>query len=64
MHSLNSIDIKADETNLIALADKYHWDFNTYSAQDLAPMESLLSTKSDYIFNPSASTALRNLPRC
>lgn len=51
IHSLNSIDIKADEINLIALAEKYHWDFNTYSAQQLAPMESLLSTKSDYIFN-------------
>jgi len=50
IHSLNSIDIKADETNLIALAQKYHWDFNTYSAQELAPMESLLSAKSDYIF--------------
>ena len=51
IHSLNSIDIKADETQLIALADKYHWDFNTYSAQELTPMESLLSSKSDYIFN-------------
>lgn len=51
IHSLNSIDIKADETNLIALADKYHWDFNTYSAKELAPMELLLSTKSDYIFS-------------
>ncbi|NLQ16604.1 cobalamin biosynthesis protein CbiG [Marinomonas sp. M1K-6] len=51
IHSLNSIDIKADETNLIALAAKYQWKFNTYSAQELAPMESFLSTKSDYIFN-------------
>lgn len=51
IHSLNSIDIKANETNLIALAQKYNWDFNTYSAQELAPMEPLLSTKSDYIFN-------------
>jgi cobalt-precorrin 5A hydrolase len=51
IHSLNSIDIKADETNLIALAAKYRWDFHTYSAQELAPMEALLSTKSDYIFN-------------
>lgn len=50
IHSLNSIDIKADETNLIALAEKYNWSFHTYSAQELAPMESLLSTKSDYIF--------------
>lgn len=51
IRSLNSIDIKADETNLIALAAKYNWNFNTYSAQELASMESLLSTKSDYIFN-------------
>ncbi|MGO2235778.1 MAG: cobalt-precorrin 5A hydrolase [Marinomonas sp.] len=51
IHSLNSIDIKADEVNLIALAEKHGWDFNTYSAQQLAPMEPLLSTKSDYIFN-------------
>jgi cobalt-precorrin 5A hydrolase len=51
IHSLNSIDIKADETNLIVLAAKYDWDFNTYSAQQLAPMEPLLSTKSDYIFS-------------
>ncbi|MBJ7536735.1 cobalt-precorrin 5A hydrolase [Marinomonas transparens] len=51
IHSLNSIDIKADETHLIALAEKYNWNFNTYSAQELVPMEALLSTKSDYIYN-------------
>lgn len=50
IHSLNSIDIKADEVNLIALAKKYRWNFNTYSAQELALMEQLLSIKSDYIF--------------
>jgi len=50
IHSLHSIDIKADETNLIALAAKYNWSFNTYNATELMPMESLLSTKSDYIF--------------
>ncbi|ETX10833.1 cobalamin biosynthesis protein CbiG [Marinomonas ushuaiensis DSM 15871] len=51
IHSLNSIDIKADETNLIVLAEKYNWPFNTYNAEELASMEPLLSTKSDYIFN-------------
>lgn len=51
IQSLNSIDIKADETHLIALAEKYNWPFQTYSAKELAPMEPLLSTKSDYIFN-------------
>ncbi|REG82212.1 cobalt-precorrin 5A hydrolase [Marinomonas pollencensis] len=48
--SLSSIDIKADEENLIRLAEKYHWAFHTYSAQQLAPMADLLSTRSDYIF--------------
>lgn len=49
--SLNSIDIKADEESLITLAMKYDWRFDTYSAEQLTPMEALLSTKSDYIFN-------------
>ncbi|MDB4837264.1 cobalamin biosynthesis protein [Marinomonas sp.] len=48
--SLNSVDIKADETKLIALANKYQWPFNTYNAHELAPMEPLLSTRSDYVF--------------
>lgn len=50
IHSLNSIDIKADETNLINLANKYNWPFQTYSVQQLTSVEGLLSTKSDYIF--------------
>jgi len=48
--SLNSIDIKADETQLIALAQKYQWPFHTYSADALMTMEPLLSTRSEYIF--------------
>ena len=51
IHSLNSIDIKVDEENLIALAEKYGWRFQTFSAAQLTPMASLLSTRSDYIFN-------------
>ncbi|MCV2401327.1 cobalamin biosynthesis protein [Marinomonas sp. C2222] len=50
IHSLNSIDIKADETNLINLANKYGWPFLTYSAEQLRTIEALLSTKSEYIF--------------
>lgn len=48
---LYSIDIKADETHLIELAEKYHWPFVTYSAQALTVVESLLSTRSEYVFN-------------
>lgn len=51
IHSLNSIDIKADETHLIALAEKYGWPFYTYSAEQLSPMEPFLSTRSDYVYN-------------
>ncbi|AEF53933.1 cobalt-precorrin 5A hydrolase [Marinomonas posidonica] len=51
IHSLNSIDVKADETQLIALAEKYQWPFQTYSAEQLMPMEPLLSTRSEYVFN-------------
>lgn len=50
IESLNSIDIKADEVNLIALAKKYGWAFQTYSANDLQSMEPLLSSKSEYVF--------------
>jgi len=49
IHSLNASTSKADETNLIA-SRKYDWDFNTYSGPNSPAMESLLSTKSDYIF--------------
>lgn len=48
---LYSIDIKADETHLIALAEKYQWPFITYSAERLSSMEPLLSTRSEYVYN-------------
>lgn len=49
--SFHSIDIKADEVNLIALAKKYNKPFRTWSIDELSPMKRLLSTHSDYIFN-------------
>lgn len=49
--SFHSIDIKADEVNLIALAKKYNKPFRTWSIAELSPMKRLLSTHSDYIFN-------------
>jgi cobalt-precorrin 5A hydrolase len=49
--SFHSIDIKADEVNLIALAKKYHKPFRTWSIAELSPMKRLLSTHSNYIFN-------------
>lgn len=49
--SINSIDIKADEVQLIALAKQHNKAFNTFNASDLNTVEDQLSTKSDYIFN-------------
>ena len=49
--SINSIDIKADEVNLIALAKQYNKPFLTWSIEALSPMKRLLSTHSDYVFN-------------
>jgi cobalt-precorrin 5A hydrolase len=45
-----SIDIKADEMGLIALAKSLHKPFLTFDAKMLSEMEDRLSTKSDYIF--------------
>lgn len=47
---LYSIDIKADETHLIELAEKYQWPFITYDAAALKTVEPLLSTRSEYVF--------------
>ena len=47
---LYSIDIKADETHLIELAEKYQWPFITYDAAALKNVEPLLSTRSEYVF--------------
>ena len=48
---LNSIDIKADEVGLIALAKKLNKPFVTWHKAQLHQVEHLLSTKSDYIYS-------------
>ena len=48
--SINSIDIKADETGLIELAKACKKPFQTFQAQQLSTMDHLLSIKSDYVF--------------
>jgi len=50
VHSISSIDIKADETYLIELAKNLNKPFITWNKSDLATVESQLSTYSDYIF--------------
>lgn len=49
--SINSIDIKADEVGLIELAEKLGKPFQTWDVDQLGTMESLLSTRSEYVFN-------------
>jgi cobalt-precorrin 5A hydrolase len=49
--SINSIDIKADEAGLLALAERQGLPFATYGAQALRRYEHLLSTRSDYVFD-------------
>jgi cobalt-precorrin 5A hydrolase len=49
--SINSIDIKADEVALMALSQDMDKPFNTWDTTQLGSMESLLSTKSDYVYN-------------
>ena len=51
INSIHSIDIKADEVGLINLAKTHNKPYRTWSAAQLAPMEPLLSTRSDYVFN-------------
>lgn len=48
---INSIDIKADEVGLIALAEKINKPFITWNKEQLRNVEHLLSTKSDYIYS-------------
>lgn len=50
IHSINSIDIKADEQGLIALAASLNKPYQTFDKLALAEVEALLSTKSDYVF--------------
>ncbi len=49
--SINSIDIKADETGLIELAETCKKPYQTFDKQTLSEVEHLLSVKSDYVFN-------------
>ena len=49
--SISSIDIKADEVGLISLAKKLNKPYLTWDKHQLAEVETLLSTRSDYIFN-------------
>jgi len=51
VHSISSIDIKADETHLIELTKALNKPFITWNKDELATVESQLSTRSDYIFN-------------
>ncbi|WP_020406268.1 cobalt-precorrin 5A hydrolase [Hahella ganghwensis] len=51
IQSINSIDIKADEQGLIALAENLDRPFHTWSKASLSTMEGLLSTRSEYVYN-------------
>jgi len=51
IQSINSIDIKADETGLIELSKQFKKPFSTWNQKQLVTVESLLSTKSDYIMS-------------
>ena len=50
LDSLASIDIKADEAGLLALAEKSGLPFLTYPPARLNEMDDLLSIRSDYVF--------------
>ena len=50
IHSINSIDIKADEQGLIALAASLNKPYQTFDKLALAEVEPLLSVKSDYVY--------------
>lgn len=51
VQSISSIDIKADETGLIALAEQLGVPFYTWSADRLRQVEHRLNSRSDYVFN-------------
>lgn len=50
VHSINSIDIKADEQGLITLAESLEKPYRTFNKQVLSTVAHLLSTKSEYVF--------------
>lgn len=51
VHSLNSIDLKADEAGLLALAADLDKPYRTWSAPELNRVDHLLQTPSDYVFD-------------
>ena len=51
LSSISSIDVKADEVGLISLADSLKLPFRTFDKEQLAQVEPLLTTRSDYVFN-------------
>ncbi|WP_286239417.1 cobalt-precorrin 5A hydrolase [Neptuniibacter halophilus] len=50
VEALSSIDIKADEVGLIALAEKLGLPFKTWNAAQLNEEDARLSTRSEYVF--------------
>ena len=51
IHSINSIDIKADEVALMKMSQSLNLPFDTFSKDLLTEMEGKLSTRSQYVFN-------------
>jgi cobalt-precorrin 5A hydrolase len=51
IHSINSIALKADEVGLIALAAHLDKPLQTFGVSELATMETLLHSRSTYVFN-------------
>ncbi|PCJ99234.1 MAG: cobalamin biosynthesis protein CbiG [Alteromonadaceae bacterium] len=51
IHSINSIDIKADEDGLISLAKNLNLPFLCFDKNQLGAVEHLLSVKSEYVYN-------------
>jgi cobalt-precorrin 5A hydrolase len=49
--SINSIDVKADESGLIALCDALDKPFRVFDRQQLHAEDALLSTRSDYVYD-------------
>ena len=51
LESINSIALKAEEAGLLSLAKTLDKPFNTWTADQLAQVESQLSTRSDYVYS-------------
>ena len=51
IHSFNSIDLKADESAMIAIAEKYQRPFLTWTAAELNTVSERLKNPSQYVFD-------------